>query len=63
MIEETIAEHPDLGSYAIACECGLYNERELYNFLIRNFDISFSKLKFKILLEEDFSHNQGEQNG
>lgn len=49
VIKETIAENPDLGCYAIACECGLNNERELYKFLNRNFETSFTDLRFDIL--------------
>lgn len=41
IIKETVAEQPDLGSYAVACECGLSNEERLYKFLNRNFETSF----------------------
>lgn len=49
-IKETIAADLDLGSYAVACECGLQNEQELYKFLTRNFETSFTELRAEILL-------------
>lgn len=52
-IKQTIEEHPNYGSFAVAKENGLENERELYKFLSRNFDTNFSELSFQIHWDEE----------
>jgi methylphosphotriester-DNA--protein-cysteine methyltransferase len=48
-IKETIKEHPDYDCFAVAKENGLPNECELYKFLSRNFETSFTELRFELL--------------
>lgn len=55
-IKQTLIEEPDSTSYAVAVMVGLKNEREAYKFLSRNFDTSFSELKFDLVLK---SENKG----
>jgi len=49
MIKETITKHPEYGCFAVAKENGLCNEKELYKFLNRNFETSFTELRFELL--------------
>lgn len=48
-IETAIMEHPSLGSYGIAQEAGLGSEQDIYRFLNRNFDTTFTDLQFDLL--------------
>lgn len=50
-IKQIILEHPEYGSYAVAIESGLSNERELYKFLNRNYNTCFSKLKYNLYID------------
>ena len=58
-IRKTIKENPEFGSYAVADECGLPNDKVLYQFLNRNFETSFSDLRFEILWNEDGNVQNG----
>ncbi|MTI86964.1 MAG: AraC family transcriptional regulator [Balneolaceae bacterium] len=54
-IKDTIKKDPSLCSFAVADQCGLLNEKTLYQFLSRNFETSFSNLRFKLLWDWDDS--------
>jgi len=51
-IEEVIIAHPKMTSYAVAVECGLRNDKNLYKFLKINFDTTFTDLKFCLIWED-----------
>ncbi|WP_421775477.1 hypothetical protein [Gracilimonas sp.] len=52
-IIKVIKKHPEMGCYGVANECGLRNDKVLYQFLSRNFDTSFSELRIKTLCDSD----------
>lgn len=57
-IMKTIKENPETCCYAVATECGLGNEKVLYQFLSRNFDTSFSDLRIKVLFDSEFQFSK-----
>jgi methylphosphotriester-DNA--protein-cysteine methyltransferase len=52
VIKQTVQEHPDITSYALAKRAGLENEQTVYHFLNRNFETNFSNLKVEILMKQ-----------
>ncbi|MBD3616718.1 MAG: hypothetical protein HUJ22_09095 [Gracilimonas sp.] len=58
-IKKMIREHPDFGCTAVAIESGLKNERELYKFLTRNFEINYTKLRFNLLWKKGTDSEMG----
>lgn len=53
-IKKAIKETPSITSYAVAIKTGLKNEQELYKFLNRNFNTSFSALRQWFLTRGSF---------
>lgn len=64
-IIEMIESYPDIKSYAAAQECGLMDEKALYKFLKKYYDISFTELRHKTLFDLEVRKNfeDGATNG
>lgn len=57
LIKLFLKEDPLITSYQLALKVGLKNEQQVFHFLSRNYDTNFSKLKYKIFMENKSSSN------
>ncbi len=55
LIKSFLKEDPLITSYQLALKVGLKNEQQVFHFLSRNYETSFSELKYKIFTENTSS--------
>jgi AraC-like DNA-binding protein len=47
-----IESNPEITSYAVAQSSGLHNEQNLFKFLKRHFDTTYSEIRYEVLIQQ-----------